>query len=412
MSHQPVGTECQGLSNSESKIQTDREGQGQLVAKHYNELQEAGREVRTESRIFYMRNFNNWIKSVQIAETLKRLKEERGHVKDIAVLDLCSGKGGDLLKWKKGNISKLIGADIAATSVEQARDRYMDMKKRERFQDRIFSAEFLTADCSKERLKDMFEDKETKFDICSCQFSFHYCFESFSQAEMMLQNAVECLKLGGFFIGTTPNSYELVRRLKASEDMSFGNEVYKVTFEMEGKEKFPLFGCKYNFHLEGVVDCPEFLVYFPLLEKMAEKHGMKLVYREPFAEFFDEHIKDKKEYTEFKNLLERMKALEQYPPEEGGKLMGLEDRDYEDPAEELQKLKSQDPQQSNRPISVGTLSKAEWEAVTIYCVFMFQKVQDMETGEKWSPTVQPEVSRKRTSEEASESSSPKYSKNT
>ena len=49
-----------------------------------------------------------------------------------------------------------------------------------------------------------------QFDVCSCQFSFHYCFESLPQAECMLQNAVENLKLGGYFIGTTPNSYELV----------------------------------------------------------------------------------------------------------------------------------------------------------------------------------------------------------
>ena len=41
--------------------------------------------------------------------------------------------------------------------------------------------------------------------------------------------------------------------------------MYRVTFEK--KDDYPLFGCKYDFHLEGVVDCPEFLVYFPLLEK-------------------------------------------------------------------------------------------------------------------------------------------------
>lgn len=57
------------------------------------------------------------------------------------------------------------------------------------------------------------------------------------------------------------------QRLRESTDNSFGNEVYKVTFENEDKKNFPLFGAKYNFHLEGVVDCPEFLVYFPLLEK-------------------------------------------------------------------------------------------------------------------------------------------------
>ena len=38
------------------------------VAKHYNELQEAGLAERNKSRIFYMRNFNNWIKSVLISK--------------------------------------------------------------------------------------------------------------------------------------------------------------------------------------------------------------------------------------------------------------------------------------------------------------------------------------------------------
>jgi mRNA (guanine-N7-)-methyltransferase len=54
--------------------------------------------------------------------------------------------------------------------------------------------------------------------------------------------------------------------LEAAEpgSMSYGNDVYRVTFN--SKEK-ALFGEKYDFHLEGVVDCPEFLVYFPTLEK-------------------------------------------------------------------------------------------------------------------------------------------------
>lgn len=55
------------------------------------------------------------------------------------------------------------------------------------------------------------------------------------------------------------------KRLEASETNSFGNEVYSVKFEKKGE--YPLFGCKYDFHLEEVVDVPEFLVYFPLLEE-------------------------------------------------------------------------------------------------------------------------------------------------
>ena len=59
-------------------------------------------------------------------------------------------------------------------------------------------------------------------------------------------------------------------RVKRSDDFSFGNKVYKVSFETkpDDKGRFPLFGAKYHFHLEGVVDVPEYLVYFPLLQKL------------------------------------------------------------------------------------------------------------------------------------------------
>ena len=48
-----------------------------------------------------MRNFNNWVKSVLIRSYLPP---------DATVLDLCCGKGGDLLKWKEGHIKYLVCA--------------------------------------------------------------------------------------------------------------------------------------------------------------------------------------------------------------------------------------------------------------------------------------------------------------
>ena len=59
------------------------------------------------------------------------------------------------------------------------------------------------------------------------------------------------------------------KRLRAAGGMSFGNEVYEISFDVEDKQNIPLFGAKYHFKLEGVVDCPEFVVYFPLLQKYA-----------------------------------------------------------------------------------------------------------------------------------------------
>lgn len=61
-----------------------------------------------------------------------------------------------------------------------------------------------------ELLVKKFLDSEMRFDICSCQFACHYAFESLEQADMMLRNACERLNPGGYFIGTTPNSFELM----------------------------------------------------------------------------------------------------------------------------------------------------------------------------------------------------------
>uniref|UniRef100_A0A3B5A6L1 mRNA (guanine-N(7))-methyltransferase n=1 Tax=Stegastes partitus TaxID=144197 RepID=A0A3B5A6L1_9TELE len=119
----------------------------QIVATHYNRLQEVGLAARSQSRIFFMRNFNNWLKSVLIGEILEQVRE--AGPQQVSVLDLGCGKGGDLLKWRRGGINHLVCADIAGVSVEQCQSRYDDMKRKSHANERIFSAEFITADCSK-----------------------------------------------------------------------------------------------------------------------------------------------------------------------------------------------------------------------------------------------------------------------
>nr|XP_011735003.2 mRNA cap guanine-N7 methyltransferase [Macaca nemestrina] len=293
-----------------------------------------------------------------LGEFLEKVRQKKK--RDITVLDLGCGKGGDLLKWKKGRINKLVCTDIADVSIKQCQQRYEDMKNR-RDSEYIFSAEFITADCSKELLIEKFRDPQMCFDICSCQFVCHYSFESYEQADMMLRNACERLSPGGYFIGTTPNSFELIRRLEASETESFGNEIYTVKFQKKGD--YPLFGCKYDFNLEGVVDVPEFLVYFPLLNEMAKKYNMKLVYKKTFLEFYEEKIKN----NENKMLLKRMQALEPYPANESSKLVSERVDDYEHAAKYMKN--------SQVKLPLGTLSKSEWEATSIYLVFAFEKQQ-------------------------------------
>lgn len=59
-----------------------------VVATHYNELEEKGRAERSKSRIFHMRNFNNWIKSVLINEFLNKVKQSQKLGEPLRCLDM------------------------------------------------------------------------------------------------------------------------------------------------------------------------------------------------------------------------------------------------------------------------------------------------------------------------------------
>ena len=484
-------------------------GIGQAVAQHYNNLDEKGREQRKDSRIYYMRNFNNWTKSMLIQEYSDKVKdsrpelrrnlsqtqdrgrgnyrgggygnqsidrnyhdrrgsysnnyhgrnekhgdkhnryENRNHRDNIgigprdtqnrtgdreehdkrkqdsnldnqfSVLDLGCGKGGDLLKWSKAGVDEMTCVDIAETSVEQAKERYHQMKQKNR--GRLFTSNFFDADCTKTRLLDRYPKNQDgasippKFDIVSCQFAFHYSFESETQAECMVKNAAECLKPGGYFIGTTPDAEVIFKRLRekqassSEESNKFGNSIYSVQFdetspilksqnsnegEVQSKlaakmpKDLPKFGVGYNFHLEGVVDCPEFLVNFDALCDIAERHGLQLVAKQGFENFFV----NKRKTREGANLLRRINALESYPPRHGQELVADTDN-YLTAKKYLEKLKDcrdtdshtrtnikpdREPvfvleDRDGRDFQLGTLSREEWEAITLYCVFAFKK---------------------------------------
>ena len=102
-------------------------GIGGDVAKFYNKLEEKGKESRQESRIYHMRNFNNWLKSMIINDFSDKVRkskprperrEDAPYHKDLSdpeksftVLDIGCGKGQLIfnkymyLSWQCLNLS-------------------------------------------------------------------------------------------------------------------------------------------------------------------------------------------------------------------------------------------------------------------------------------------------------------------
>lgn len=349
-------------TNSEESNEKDTSSNpgshGKIVAAHYNEMKEKGLDQRYKSPILYLRNFNNWIKSVLIIEYVTELKA-KNYCTPIRVLDMCCGKGGDIMKWQNQRVKHITFVDIADVVVEQCQTRYENGCKK--FYEPPFTAEFIVADCTKENLRKKYKDPSLTFDIVSCQFGLHYSFESLPQACRMFSNISECLRPGGFFIGTIPDANEIVSRAKKSENNSFGNRIYNIKLMFDPKEEgYPLFGAKYDFQLEGVVNCPEFLVNFDLCQKIAAQYGLELVYKGRFEDFFEK-------FKGNKALMHKHICFETYPAPEGENLIGKV-FEYEHARRHLDD-KAKNPSKG----CIGTMSFCEWEAATIYMAFAFKK---------------------------------------
>jgi mRNA (guanine-N7-)-methyltransferase len=303
------------------------------VSQHYNERRDEGREGRQTSRIIRLRNFNNWVKTVLI-----NLHTRPG----CRVLDLCCGKGGDLMKWAKVKASALVACDTAAVSISQAVERYNKMSSV------TFRPKLLVGDCFDVRLTDYLEEDEC-FDIVSCQFAMHYAFESKERARQMLLNVTERLKPGGFFIGTTPDANVVVRKLRAVDGLSIGNAVFKIDLDDSFEDKKfardgSCFGIRYNFTLDAnVEDCPEYLVHFPSLQELARDYELELVLLSNFHDFYSEFSGEK--YGEFRDLFRQMRVLDEN----------------------------------------GTISADEWDAIYIYTAFAFRKIGDHDAAANDEP---------------------------
>lgn len=224
----------------ETAATTTRAAINDVVRAHYNAVPERGRDWRkTDSKIKGLRSFNNWIKSCIIQkfapdEDHTPGARERGisSGKELLVLDLGCGKGGDLGKWQQAPqpVELYVGLDPADISIEQARERYRQMASRDRHsgrggrgghyrrpQPRLFEARFQVKDCFGESLEDIeivrqvgFTksniSSERGFDVVSMMFCMHYAFENETKARQMLMNVAGSLKKGGRLIGTIPNS--------------------------------------------------------------------------------------------------------------------------------------------------------------------------------------------------------------
>ena len=238
------------------------------VSSKYNKT-----EGRTEeTKIQELRDFNNWIKN-SLINLFCPVNSN--------VLDICGGRGGDIRKYRFKKVNNYVLFDNADLSIKEANIRIGKLDEKTKAKNYITGV----ADCFVDNIIKKIP-KDLYFDFVSCQFAIHYAFGDKSHIKRLFENMTKRLKKGGILVGTTVDDKKLFERLKKSSSLTFGNSLYNVRFEQ--KENFKTIGTKYYFTLtEAVPDIPEYLVRFKLLEKVAEKYGLKLLYKKSFQECKD-----------------------------------------------------------------------------------------------------------------------------
>lgn len=356
----------------------------QQVASHYDRVPQQSITQRSQGRDAKLRQFQNWVKSTLLRSALERWRDEgssRARA-DINILDIACGKGGDLPKYdvlsRTFRIRKVVFVDVSRECIDECRRRF-EAKPRQ------YEAEFHVADCADEDLSGKFDCQ--RFQIATCQFAIHYAFQTVQRAQRMIFNLSSMLSPGGLLVGTTTNALEIVRRLRSARGGQVGNSLYRICTDSEQSvaDSVPLFNGVYHFQLSDLVDFPEFFVHPTLLDTLMTQQYM-MARRElsrPFNEFFDAFHTNETARSDLAN----MNALTTHSRDAA--LPDHDGRQYSHvAASNVFGGDSADRGSGDSP-TVGTLGRDEWEVVTLYSTFAYEKLPAPPVPER---TVQPDPS--------------------
>lgn len=167
-----------------------------------------------------------------------------------SLLDLATGRGGDLHKWIHSEVKWVLGADVVLENLISPKEasvygRYLDQKIRNKDVPPMI---FVQGDCAR-NLRDTsgimndldksivkalydFPGSERSvpaaeklrgyaakgFDVVSCMFAIHYFFTDRYAIDGFLRNIADNLKVGGFFVGCCFDGDSVYNLLRDKQD--------------------------------------------------------------------------------------------------------------------------------------------------------------------------------------------------
>ena len=201
-------------------------------------------------RIYVSERLLNGAKIVQPRETV--------------VVDLCCGKGGDLFKYVRSDMSVLVCIDNEKSLLTDLKDSALRRWEEIRARDTFTDACFVLADCRQPLYQTLCDrGVPLEADVVSCFFALHYFFSCERDARSFLQNVKDLLKPDGVFIGTMVDGELMFEQLRKHNNSftHLGGGIYPifsvtaVNFDATAKEfkDLPPFGQHLDVELKSSI---------------------------------------------------------------------------------------------------------------------------------------------------------------
>lgn len=138
---------------------------------------------RSQEKFINMKRYHNWLKRKILGE----------YCSNKTLIDIGSGRGGDIQKWIDFNINYVEAYDIDSKSTDTAKERFEQCKKQP-INKKTLEYNFEVKDLNNEELS----NENKKIDNMTCFFALHYFLDNF---DTFINNTVnKRLKKNGYFI--------------------------------------------------------------------------------------------------------------------------------------------------------------------------------------------------------------------
>lgn len=204
------------------------------------------------------------------------------------LLDIGSGRGGDIFKFDRCNINTVVGVDIDNDYINEA---YTRLSKSKFYSYRNYLFLLINKDePSISHKLQHFYNIQYYYKIISCQFTLHYFFENHKKLQNLCIDINNLLDDNGFFIGTVLDG-DKVRDCISRNGSTFSNKsiVIESLFDVSQPKsigdciRFFMYGTLY-FGEKSV--STEFLVYKDILVDYLKQYNIELVEWTSFEDLF------------------------------------------------------------------------------------------------------------------------------